>query len=340
MQTQVDWISGFVRLNYTDQIRPGYVISINGDGEEEWATQKAVSVQGSYDSSIQLRVNDPGRSIHFSGNPVKFLQGHNIFGSNDIAGLLYDALTVVCEKLSIPPPDLEAIQNDTRLTRVDLCRNYLLDSPEQVSSFVESAGISASLKYRGSGIIKPGTVSWRSTKGSGTKIYNKGKELLAHPISAMITSPALKNWVDRILRIEHTLRARDLKNHNRALLCNWNETSADDLYSLYLSRLNLGNGMTPEKAMTELPNRLKPVYQLWKSGALMSEYYTRTTFYRHRQNILKITGDDISVTQPSEKPSNVVPLISILEAAPVGIPAFAYDEGLIHIPGKTTLTSV
>ncbi|MBD0103457.1 hypothetical protein IAF22_20240, partial [Acinetobacter baumannii] len=42
---------------------------------------------GSYSTKIQIQsVTDT--QIYISGNPTKFLQGHNLFGSNDLVGLM------------------------------------------------------------------------------------------------------------------------------------------------------------------------------------------------------------------------------------------------------------
>jgi II/X family phage/plasmid replication protein len=54
---------------------------------------------------------------------------------------------------------------------------------------------------------------------------------------------------------------------------------------------------------------------------------SRPTFYRYRTQLLKY-GVDISTKSPKEK-SNVIPLIRVLEAKPVGIPDWAYEKGLV-----------
>ncbi|WP_228271136.1 phage/plasmid replication protein, II/X family [Acinetobacter seifertii] len=54
---------------------------------------------------------------------------------------------------------------------------------------------------------------------------------------------------------------------------------------------------------------------------------SRPTFYRYRSQLLKY-GVDISTKSPKEK-SNVIPLIRVLEAKPVGIPDWAYEKGLV-----------
>jgi hypothetical protein len=55
-------------------INSGEVFSVDPDGEVEWRSPKRVQ-------ATHLWVN---------GNPSKFLQGHNVFGSDDIVALMSD----------------------------------------------------------------------------------------------------------------------------------------------------------------------------------------------------------------------------------------------------------
>ncbi|RWT74335.1 phage/plasmid replication protein, II/X family, partial [Citrobacter freundii] len=54
------------------------------------------------------------------------------------------------------------------------------------------------------------------------------------------------------------------------------------------------------------------------------------TFYRYRNKLLPF-GVDIATVLPREK-SNVVPLVRVLEAIPMGIPDWAYGTPLYHQP--------
>ena len=59
----------------------------------------AFVVEGSHDSNITIRSHTDS-TIEISGNPAKFLQGHNIFGTNDLKYLvakLFDRLCMIDE---------------------------------------------------------------------------------------------------------------------------------------------------------------------------------------------------------------------------------------------------
>ena len=57
-------------------------------GNQEWVCNKKLSVEGSHSSKIQLQSHTENL-VYFTGNPVKFLQGHNLFGTNDLKGLMW-----------------------------------------------------------------------------------------------------------------------------------------------------------------------------------------------------------------------------------------------------------
>ncbi len=55
----------------------------------------------------------------------------------------------------------------------------------------------------------------------------------------------------------------------------------------------------------------------------------RQTFYRHRRELLEY-GIDINLAVEKLDRSNVAPLIRVLEAKPVEIPDWAFEQGLVH----------
>jgi II/X family phage/plasmid replication protein len=81
-------------------INSGEVFSVAPDGEVEWRSPKRVQATRSFDKKISIKSvggTGHGRSTHLwvNGNPSKFLQGHNIFGSDDIVALMSDLFDVI-----------------------------------------------------------------------------------------------------------------------------------------------------------------------------------------------------------------------------------------------------
>ena len=77
----IDWVSAKIICNHDpDKLFNGAVLSLNSNLEKEWVCDKKKTVEGSYSTKIQIQsITDT--HIYISGNPTKFLQGHNLFGS-------------------------------------------------------------------------------------------------------------------------------------------------------------------------------------------------------------------------------------------------------------------
>jgi II/X family phage/plasmid replication protein len=90
--------------------------------------------------------------------------------------------------------------------------------------------------------------------------------------------------------------------------------------------------LTSQEQMT-LPRRLRGTYILWKNGEDLRQTMPKQSFYRHRKE-LKEYGIDITLRCDSINQANVIPLVKILEARPVNVPQWAFDQGLVHASAK------
>lgn len=88
--------------------------------------------------------------------------------------------------------------------------------------------------------------------------------------------------------------------------------------------------------LNKLPNPLKSTYLLWQEGHDCRAVMSLSTYKRHRKQ-LKEYGINIDLERKSqtERQSNVIPLIRVLEAKPAEIPAWAYENNLIFDRNKT-----
>ena len=74
----IDWAAGWFPTNYdASKLNSGLIASISSDGEIEWVSNKKTVVEGSYSAKFTIKAHTHGL-IYFSGNPSKFLQGHNL----------------------------------------------------------------------------------------------------------------------------------------------------------------------------------------------------------------------------------------------------------------------
>jgi len=347
----IDWITARIPFAHDVAINGGHVLSVDPSGSVEWQTDKYLTVRGSYDSSISLRsYHDPSdldsitrySHIEFSGNPVKFLQGHNIWGSGYASNLLVDAFYKALSFIASNEPYSVPISNilKSRITRIDLTAMYQLRDSNEVNNWLRSAEFSANLRHRGKGQFNHGTLYYGAKSSHWTlKFYHKGQEVRAnkkHQRADILELDSVLGFADKSLRSEIQFRGRELDKIGLSKLSSWDDVTPLDVYNKYLGKLEFSENMitvTNEK-LHELPPRLAGAYQLWLDGKDLRQIYPRPTFYRYRKELLTLLKIDISIKQASSKPdlSNVVPLVKIIEAKPASIPDWAYGTDLYYEP--------
>jgi II/X family phage/plasmid replication protein len=170
-------------------------------------------------TAIEVTSVENGRFLIVSGNPVKYLQGHNIFGSDNLQGLCRDLIKVVLVQLGINlgRKDQQAINAGLySFSRVDLAVNFRLPSGEMLSQAIRE--IEWHWRELGRNVSNYGDETVyhdQYSKVASTKFYNKAKEIRARPLSEKLLGAdactRLRRYADRLLRAEFTLRSPALK---------------------------------------------------------------------------------------------------------------------------------
>lgn len=342
----IDWFSGFMPCTHAP-INSGHVVSINPDGTVDWAAPKRTIVEGSHSQKFQARSDGADGSgnaseLYLSGNPSKFLQGHNIFGSDDLQALMLDVYLKICAQLGLEPTkqDLQRVRaGDYRLTRVDI--NYSFDLPNRfdVRAWLRAAEYKSKTRH-GRPSSKGGTVYWgKSSKRWSFKAYSKGDEIEKHKLPESFIGTPLPKWADNKLRLELTLRSKQLEELKLNSASTWEISLPGRLFNAYIERLDMTDqiALSTEELMN-LPPKLRSTYILWKEGHdLRPPNMAKNTYYRHRKELL-VYGIDINLRPESTNKTNVVPLIRLLEAAPASIPVWAYRMDLIHVSAANAST--
>ena len=332
----IDWVSAILPCKHDpSKLISGLVMSFDAQGNNEWTVNKTLSVEGSYSSKIQIKSHTENQ-IYISGNPTKFLQGHNLFGSNDlvsIMGKFFDELLTHKNLGLCPDPFQYANIKDGHyeLTRVDVNETWHLNSQKDVQAWIRAVGETAYLKHRGAGQFSGDTAYFgKNSRRWALKCYSKGLEILAkgHKLPPELATPEMLEYAQKALRIEGVTRQLELKRRQLHVASNWDIDTAEELLLEYISKLEMSDVyMLKDDVLDSLPPRLRLTYQAWLNGDDLKSVLPRPTFYRYRKQILEY-GIDISTKSPKEK-SNVIPLIRVLEAKPVGIPDWAYERNLV-----------
>jgi II/X family phage/plasmid replication protein len=343
----IDWITCRLPFTHREPITGGSLVHFDDDGKPEFEKFKFRKVLGSFETGFQIVTDQSAENadgtypfLYVSGNPTKMFQGHNLWGTNDVHGLVIEVFDLLASTLDCLPTsfDRQKVQNGAvQLLRVDINESFALDTLADCKAWIRAAENSTRMKYRGRGVMKEGTLYFGiKSEYWATKIYAKGQEVREHGTSkqpGIFGLPQCLAWADQSLRIEHVLRSKWLKAQKLDLVGNWDDNTAQTLHRELLQKLEFAEAMNVKPTvLDDLPGSLQGAYALWKQGHDLRLVYSRPTFYRYRAKLLE-HGIDISIQQKG-KPDNVVPLVRILEAVPSGVPAWAVGTDLYFEPRK------
>lgn len=346
----IDWLTMLVPFRHSEPLNSGHVVSIQPTGEVEWQTSKRMQVQGSHDTRLSIRTAthtaDPCSHLEIKGNPVKFFQGHNLWGTDDVPALAVATCYAVADLLKIPVHHDDAAEwnaGNIRLTCVDATESFHLNSRAEVLAFLRSAEQTAHLAHRGRGQLVKGSTLYfgKNSRRSSLKLYAKGPEIerKGHRQEIILVLPSAKAWADRTLRAELRLHSMELRRIGLDHVRDWFAT--DGLPSEVTAKLlrDVFEGMTmttTARLSAEVMDTLRPALRAavaaWESGHDLRTIYSKSGFYKFRAELLP-HGIDIATRMPREV-SNVVPLYRVLEAKPAQVPDWAIGTPLYFEPRR------
>jgi II/X family phage/plasmid replication protein len=307
MAAMIDWITARVPCTLPGYINGGQVVFIDASGKIERETDRRLQVRGSHESTLAVRGG--GAELEISGNPAKWLQGHNIFGLSHPIKLVYYVMRRLVPLLSLGPTlaDRRAwVYGDYDLLRVDATRMYDLGSNAEVVRFLSGAAVVAKGRYQkasayGSDTVYIGQKSSRVT----VKFYNKLQEMTTrgHLLPDTLASEdraKLLEFVEGQLRYELTLRSKELAERGLRSASAWSSSTADRLLDERLEKIELNDALRlAEDVVDQLPPKLVPIYDAWCAGRDLKQFYAKNTFYRYRRQLL-VYQIDIAEVRPRE----------------------------------------
>ena len=301
----IDWLTAVIPLpevcrSIDCHTMAGYTLFARPGGEVEKVVDRWLPIDGTFDHKIRCRVGSSG--LWISGNPTKWLTGQNVDGPEDAAALLATVASRVIAALSIPSCDG---LTGARLTRVDTTQSLNLGGIERVREVLRIASLTARARHQGRSQTAYQTVYLgQHSRRHSVKLYAKGDELRQHPPHGLPPDleSTLQEHANGLLRIEVTLRRMELAGIGMDKLEAWQSPHvAHDLWQRYWSRVELhGAADLLDDEVLALPRRLRGTYELWRRGADVSELVSKATYYRHRRELLRLSGGraDIGVLRP------------------------------------------
>jgi len=300
----LDWYTGLVGYDASN-LRLGELRAINRSGEVEWVKDRPEPVRGSFESKVLVGRGTPTEHMRdaaerlnlvinpevlwVSGNPVKFLQGHNVFGAS-----VQSLAPIIRTFVRNLPADMRPHDADSDLwpavkrSRVDIAVMIQMENHDDVHAWLQAAG-SASRSRHGRALVSGDTVYWgMHSRRWSNKAYCKSCELKEHPVADLKLNNQLREYCRAQLRMELTLRTPELKDRG---------TLGEDLFWEYFERIEFGGiDMSRVKKADDLPEKTQLCFLKWMNGADVRHMYPTRTFYYHRRIILDRLGIDISIS--------------------------------------------
>lgn len=306
----LDWFSGIVGYD-ARSMEVGRLLRLSPTGEIEWECDTWEEAAGSYDDKLRLKpcettvgMKEAAKAYGFlcssmglrlSGNPSKWLQGHNLSGpSVSCLGPVVQAcvrrLPEQYRPIDWDSPSLPSVQR----SRVDVAVMVDLGSHDVVHDWLGHAACETRSRH-GRALQSGSTVYWgkHSTRWA-LKAYCKKCELVDHPASVPIGTEVL-DWVSRMVRIELTLRRPELRDRG---------TLTEDLVWEFMRKIEVGVMKVNGVEQGALPRALMDRFHLWIAGHDVKTDVPKRTFYWQRRRILDVLGVDISLT-PTEEVSKL-----------------------------------
>jgi len=346
----IDWLTLVVPCAHVTPITGGQVISIKPSGEVEWLCSKRQTLAGSFSTGLQVRTAthtpDPCTHVEISGNPVKFFQGHNLWGTDDLPALAVSTIEHVSHHLGMTPTEADRtawVAGDVQITRVDCTESFHLRSLAEVLAWLRAAEQTSHLAHRGRGQLVKGSTLYfgKNSRRWSLKLYAKGQEIRAkgHGQDSILSLPSAVEWAERTLRAELTLRSMELKRLGFDHVRNWFPVDGVPFaVTSELLRERLGamtmttNAHLSADVLGSLRPTLRAVVAAWEAGHDLRAMFSKSGFYKFRAELLP-HGLDIATLVPREV-SNVVPLYRVLEAKPVSVPDWAVGTPLYFEPRR------
>lgn len=326
----VDWLTLYQEhVEELPIVSAGVVWATDTDGEVKWKTIKASQIEGSHETSVQVRCD--GHKVTFAGNVSRFCRRDNVFGYhlarcleivNDIlAGLGLPPFTIG-EKFyrtvkGVGGSSLKAAWTGCHITRIDLTANYETGSLSNARAYLEWLAT-----QQGTARIKVGThgdgetVDWgRGSRALYSKAYLKSEELRKHGGDTQLIQHCESVG---LVRFEVTVKATWLHNAGMNYLGGLDMAEIVNLFNERTNVLTRAEHSTDD--LDELPKAIRCTARDWLAGDDVPSRLSLRTFQRHRAALLAY-GIDIAVKR------NVIdfkPRVRVIEVRPATVPSW-YD---------------
>lgn len=257
-------------------------------------------------TNIKVYFNHARKLLWLETSLPKALQGHNVFGTNNVESLCIAVIRLIYANLELKLPFSE--EQDIRnhgilLGRLDITCSYKVKSPHEVDQALNCIhehflAEGKTWSTYGKEVIEAVYNQQRSSRICD-KFYNKGRELSASRKGLPHDIPGRQLIVDlaqRLIRFEVTYRGRELADLGLGYAHNWGNKRVKEELSLRLQQFNFQGELLSSLAVEkhhDLNASCSMFYDLWSKGVHLAKYRANPTIMRARKVLLERHSVDI-----------------------------------------------
>ncbi|MDO9255914.1 MAG: phage/plasmid replication protein, II/X family [Bacteroidales bacterium] len=303
----IDYIDAVVPMKHEDVIRNGFKTITKKDGSTS-ESNYPIRIFGRNGSSIQVQSVD-NEHIRIIGNLAMFIQGQNVYGTDNLLRLGCKAFAEIAELLGVKPTKENRRQwraGDFQVNTLDVTYNFNLGSQPNVRNWLNQAAVSLGSgkqvieMYRSYGTpdIESIYLGKKSTFIS-VKFYNKYLQLsrgAKNRRKIKEGGPILKELVDStkgLLRCEIRFHKLYLKKYELTMARDLDPKILRKHFYGKLKKIHIGPStilpVEDIQGLTPLSHRL--AYQLWIKGGDVKHEMAESTFLRAHKKLLTFGVD-------------------------------------------------
>lgn len=260
------------------------------------------------------------------GNPLKYLQGHNLFGTENVITLAYCLAEDVLPRLGFHDffiaQFLRQIKaGEFHIVRLDITKMFDLGSNQAVDEYIRMLPRTVTARggsdriemdrFKNSFYVGKHSTLW------SLKIYNKEKEINCrskkHQIPSALAyeyrndlsrvSTGLKEYATGKLRVELRLQKKQLTRLELTDPLKLTAKTLNETYISFIEKITMRNQEIREIDIVKLSARLQSALSLWREGKDLKSIYPKSTYYYYRKSLLEY-GIDIA-NPPIEREDKV-----------------------------------
>jgi II/X family phage/plasmid replication protein len=278
-----------------------------------------------------------------------FIQGQNIYGTDDLLGLCYKAFSIIAEKLEINPTKKNRMQwkrGEFKVNTLDVTHNFVLPSQSTVCEWLDQAAVILRAgkqpveTFRSSSSPHIETIYvGRTSKFISVKFYNKYRQLTkgAKKLRNINAGGSVMQDIVRsskgLLRCEIRFHKQYLEKHGLTTAESLTPRVLLEQFEMKLNRIHLGTSkILPIRDLEGLTSHQRRAYQLWIKGGDLKAETSPAGFERIWKKLFSM-GVDIRypfVEQSSGK--NLRYYLNLYNIA--NVPDFLVGTAWYYDPGK------